>query len=361
MITRREFGLLATGAGLGLCAPAVVTAKGIPTVRMANASGVIDSQLIFFTAGLHPRLNYYGEESLQVEVVNMPGAGSSMQAVATGSVDVAPLSAPATLNVYARNPNIDILAAYCWLRQAHWDIGVKPDSPIAALTDLKGRRIGIRNQGDTGFFGARAMLKEIGINPDTDVEWIAIGDGGPAGDAVYKGRVDAMAFWDGAFARIDIAGFPLRFLPRTEGMKRLFGNAYNVRKSTFADNKDIYARFFRAMAKSTAFAYANPELSIQLAWEVFPETRPKGKSQSQAMTEALKIVDIRKDKWFPGAWAKDQRFGAMTTDEWEAQVEFVGLSDKIADVTPLFTNDLIDEVNRFDRNAIVAEARAMKL
>ena len=115
------------------------------------------------------------------------------------------------------------------------------------------------------------------------------------------------------------------------------------------------------MAKSTAFAYANPELSVHLAWQVFPETKPKGKSEAQAMKEALKIVNIRKDKWFPGAWAKDQRFGAMSQDEWEAQVDFVGLKDKIKDVTPLFSNDLIAEVNKFDRKAIEAEAKAMKL
>jgi len=49
-------------------------------------------------------------------------------------------------------------------------VAVKPDSPIKSLAELKGKKIGIRNQGDTGYFGARAMFKEIDINPDKDVE-----------------------------------------------------------------------------------------------------------------------------------------------------------------------------------------------
>jgi ABC-type nitrate/sulfonate/bicarbonate transport system substrate-binding protein len=35
---------------------------------------------------------------------------------------------------------------YCWLRQAHWSIAVKPDSPIKSIAELKGKNIGIRNR-----------------------------------------------------------------------------------------------------------------------------------------------------------------------------------------------------------------------
>jgi NitT/TauT family transport system substrate-binding protein len=359
MMTRRKFA--AAAAVLAVARPFVARGASLPAVRIGNASGLIDPQLIFQTVGENKRLGFYEKEGVSVEVVNMSGAGQTLQAVATGNADVSAVSPVAFLNVYARNPNIDVIFDYCWLRQPHWSIAVKPDSPIKSLQELKGKTIGMRNQGDTGYFGARAMFKEISIDPDKDVSWIPIGDGGPAGEAIYKGRVAAMAFWDGAFARIENAGFPLRHLPNTPSMQHLFGNAYCVRKSTTEKTRDMLTRFYRAMAKSTVFAHTNPELSIRLHWEVYPESKPKGKTDEQAMKEALHVVNSRKDKWLPGAWQTDKRFGAMNEDEWKAQVTFVGLQDKIKDVRGIFTTALLDDVNKFDRAAVEQMAKTMKI
>ncbi len=361
MLTRRDFGLMSAGAGLSLITVGETNAQGITKIRMANASGIIDSQIIFLTAGMNPKLGFYAQEKIDKDIINMSGVGQTIQAVTTGNSEVSPISPPGLFNVYLKNPTIDLVCVYCWLRQVHWGIVVKPDSPAKSIADLKGKKIGIRNQGDTGFIGAKPMLKEIGLDPDKDVEWVAIGEGGPAGDAIYKGRVDAMAYWDGGIARVELAGFPLRYLPNTPGMQNLFGNAYGVKKSEFTKNKDVLTRYFRAMAKSTVFAYANPEASVKLAWEVFPETKPKGKSDEEAMTDAMKVVNSRKDKWLPGAWAKDKRWGAMSNEEWEAQVDFAGLKGEIKDVTPFFSNDLIEEVNKFDAKAIEKLAKEWKI
>jgi NitT/TauT family transport system substrate-binding protein len=250
---------------------------------------------------------------------------------------------------------------YAWLRVPSWGIVVKPDSPVKTIADLKGKTIGIRNQGDSGYAGGRAMLTELGINPDKDVDWLPIGEGGPAGQAIYRGAVDAMAFWDGSFARIELAGFPLRHLDNTPGSRKLNGAAYGVRKSDLAKNRDLYVRFFRAMAKSTVFSVTNPELSIALHWQVYPETKPKGKTDAEAMREALTIVNARKDKWLAAPWQTDKRLGAMNKEEWEAQIKFVGLQGKIKDISGAFTNDLIDDINKFDAAAVKAQAKAMVL
>jgi NitT/TauT family transport system substrate-binding protein len=361
MLTRRQFNALMGSAATTLAAPHVGRAQSRPVVRLGNAAGIIDPQLIFLTMGQHKRLNYYAEENCELEILNLSGVGQTIQAVATGNCETSAVSPIGYLPVYAKTPGIDIVAAYCWLRQPHWSVAVKPDSPIKSLADLKGRNVGIRNQGDTGYFGARAMFAELGIDPDKDVDWVSVGEGGPAGEAVYRGRVDAMAFWDGSFARIEIAGFPLRHLPNSPGMQKLFGNFYGVRRSALTKDRDLYARFFRAMAKSTVFAYANPDLSIRLHWELYPESKPKGKSDQEAFAEAKKVVDSRKDKWLPAAWQADKRFGAMSREEWEAQVAFSGLQGQVKDVSPLFTTELLDDVNKFDRAAIEAQARTMAI
>jgi NitT/TauT family transport system substrate-binding protein len=296
-----------------------------------------------------------------LDIINMSGSGQTLQTIATANVETSAISPTVFLPVYVKNLDIDIIFPYIWLRQPHWSVAVNPDSSIKSLAELKGKTVGIRNQGDTGYFGARAMFRELDIDPDKDVEWVSVGDGGPAGEAVYRGRVDAMAFWDGSFARIEIAGFPLRHLPNSPGMQKLFGNGYAVRRSDLAKRRELYVGFFRAMAKSTVFAYANPDLAIKLHWDIYPETKPKGKTDQEAFTEARKVVDSRKDKWFAGAWQTDKRFGGQTLDEWQAQVHFAGLDGQVNDLNKVFTTEILDEVNKFDRTAIEAKAKAMKI
>ncbi|MCC7348778.1 MAG: ABC transporter substrate-binding protein [Variibacter sp.] len=361
MVSRREFTLLAASAGITLLSTGPLNAQGRPTIRMANAAGVVDPQLMFATVGQSNRLKYYEQEGVELEVVNMSGSAQTLQAIASGNSETANIAPLFFLPLFAKDPSIDIITVYAWLRIPSQGIVVKPDSPVKTIADLKGKTIGIRNQGDTGYPFARVMLKELGIDPDKDVEWIPIGEGGPAGQAIHRGRVDAMAFWDGSFARIEVAGFPLRYLENTPGMKRLNGAQYGVRRSDLAKNRDKYVRYFRAMAKSTTFALANPELSIALHWEVYPETKPKGKTHAEAMAEALKVVNARKDKWVAAPWQADKRMGAMDLAEWQAQVEFAGLTGQVKDLAAIFTNDLIDEINAFDKDAVVKQAKAMVL
>ena len=53
--------------------------------------------------------------------------------------------------------------------------------------------------------------------------------------------------------------------------------------------------------------------------------------------------------------------GGSTLKEWQALVCFVQAEDKIKDASVLFTNDLLDDVNKFDRKAIQDQARRMTL
>jgi NitT/TauT family transport system substrate-binding protein len=361
MLTRRRFGQSLGAAALGVvAAPGILRAK--PSVlRLGNAAGVNDAQLSFLTIGQHPKLGYYAAEGVDIEVVNMSSASQTLQALATGSVEFATLGATTYLPIYAKNPALDIIGVYNWLRQSQVQVGVKPDSPITSIADLKGKRIGIRNQGDTGYFGLQAMFEELGYSPTKDAEYISVGSGGPAGAALYGDRIDALAIWDGEMARVELAGFKMRFLPNTPGLQKLFGAAYGISRTSLKNDRERYVGMFRAMAKATIVAGANPELAVRLHWQVYPESKPKGKSEEEAMREALYILASRKDKWFAAPWQADKRMGASTAEEWQAQIRYAHLEDQIKDPGVLFTNELIADINNFDRAAVEQTAKTLTL
>jgi NitT/TauT family transport system substrate-binding protein len=362
MITRRGFIQVSGAAGAAVVLSNRFADAQLPKLRQGNAAGITDAQLAFETVGQHPRLNYYKDEGVDIEILNMTGSAQTLQALAAGNVEFTNLAPPIYAQGFAKNPDMNVISAYVWMRQVHWSVTVKPESPIRDLRELKGKKIGIRNTGDTGFFGAKAMFKELGFDPEKDFEWISVDRGAPAAQALARGQVDALAIWDAEYARIENLGIvKLRHLPNTPGMKDLFGGSFGVNRSALKANRDRLVRLFRGMAKSTVFAAANPELAIRLHWQVYPETKPKGKSDEEALREALHVIKTRTWKWLPADFHEDKRIGGSTLREWQALVRFVNLQDQIRDANVLFTNELLDDVNEFDRKAIEDQAKRMTL
>jgi NitT/TauT family transport system substrate-binding protein len=254
-----------------------------------------------------------------------------------------------------------VISTYVWLRRLVYAVGVKPDSPIKRIEDLAGKRVGIRSQGDAAYPGVSAMLSELGVDPKKSVEWLAVGSTAPAGEALYRDRVDALAIWDAEFARIESAGFKLRYLENSPGSRKLFGGSFGVNRKILPAQGARLGGLFRALAKSTVFAYENPSLAIRMHWDLYPESKPKGKTDEDALKDAIHTLNSRKDKWFAAEWQEDKRIGGSTRADWQVQVDRLGLQQRIPDVGTLFTNELIPKANDFDRQAVVAQARAMRL
>lgn len=359
MLTRRAFGLLVPSSAL-LLAPPASRAAGPATVHFANGSGFNDTQMIYLTAGMSRKLGYYAEEGEAVEMLDMSGNAANEQAVLTGVCDVGSFSVVGgAMNVIAEHPSVDLIVVYCWLRKPFWVMAVKEDSPFQSIRDLKGKTIGMRNAGDTGYVGGRHLLEDFGIDPDRDVSWIAVGEPGPAGLALTRGTVDALAYLDTGCVRMELEGIKLRFLPLSARVKNMPGAYFAVRKPALEKERDFFVRFFRGLAMSTLFAYTNPDVAIKLHWALYPETKPRDLSDAEAMKEARAVLDIRRVNWVPAPGDPDQRIGGMSKAEFAAEVAYMGLATKIPDVSPYFTTDLLDDANKFDHQAIINQAKAM--
>jgi NitT/TauT family transport system substrate-binding protein len=365
MLTRRRFGIAAAAGAATLAAPAVGRAQQLVKMRVGLASGVNDAQVAFQSIGMHPKLNWYKEEGVELEIVNSSSTMTPLQLLTTGQIEFATIAPGTLLPPYAANANLGITCAYMWMPRVHTHVVVKPDSAITEIKHLKGKKIGIRGPGDSGYFFLQAVFKQMGIDPQKDVEWVSINAGGPAGQALYNGTVEAISIWDVEYTRIEIAGFKLRPLANPPGASDLFGNSYAVPVAAFEKSKARYAGLFRAIAKGQLFTANNPRAAVQLHWDLYPESKPKGKSEQEAMDDMLKILATRRDKWFQPESSPDRRMGAARREQWEASVKFIGLINpkvaEIKDVSKLYTNEVIDDANKFDRKAFVEAAKGFKV
>jgi NitT/TauT family transport system substrate-binding protein len=362
MLTRRDFGV-----GLGAVAftglPAF--AQGVKTLKVANTAGVMDAQQCFITAGQHPKLNFYKSEGVDVEYVNMTSITQALQSLMTHQVHFGPMAPGILLPAMAKEPSLDLVAVYEWLPRNANVIVVKPGSPINSAADLAGKKIGVRNQGDPGIVVTKTMLAELGLKDDRN-EYIAIGDGAPAGAAIDNDRVDAMVTFDTAAARIELVGTKLRYVPLTPKFAKVGSSWICVPRKSLKDDRKAYVGLFRAMAKSTLFAHSNLDAAIDAHWGVYPESKPKGKSEEEARKEMKFILKDRKENWMRRPDDGDQRFGASSLEEWKAHLAVASETAKMPDLAKqvdpkkVFSNELIDEVNAFDRKAIVQMAQSFK-
>jgi len=365
MLTRRQvtFGTATAGlyAGLGS-----TFAESPRILKLGNASGFNDPQQCFITSGRHSKLGYYASEGVDIEFVNMSNVSQALQALATGQVDFGTLIPGVYLPAIAKD-NLNLIAVYNFLPRNGNSVVVKPDSPFQSVADLKGKKIGIRNQGDSGAIIMKVMFAELGLDASS-LEFIAVGDAGPAGVALSEGRVDAIASYDTAAARIELAGFAVRYLALTPEFAKVSVGWFGVSKNYLKENRKVLVALFRGMAKSTIFAHENLDQAIKIHWSLYPESKPKSKSEDEAMHEMRLLLKLRNDNWMRWPSDPEQRMGASKAIDWTSQIAMTSVSSKnpelaaqLGDINRLYSNELIDEVNAFDRTAVVRQAREFTL
>ncbi|MGJ7533142.1 MULTISPECIES: ABC transporter substrate-binding protein [unclassified Variovorax] len=365
MLTRRDFGL---GLGaLGLAGGLPALAQNLRVMKVANTAAVNDPQQCFVTAGQHPKLNFYKPGGVDVEYVNMSNMTQALQSLRGGHVDFGPAVPGILLPAMAKDPTLDLVSVYKWLPRNANVIVVKPGSPIKSAADLAGKRIGVRSQGDSGIVVTKTMLAELGLKDDK-CEYIAIGDGAPAGAAIDNDRVDAVVSFDTAAARIELMGTKLRYVPITPKFAQVGSGWICVPRKLLKEERKALVALFRGIAKSTIFAHNNLDAGIDLHWAVYPESRPKGRSEEEVRKELAFVLKDRKNSWMRRPDDPDQRIGASSLAEWKANIEMTAessknpkLAEELGDPNRLFTNELIDEINAFDKQAVVEMAKAFRL
>jgi NitT/TauT family transport system substrate-binding protein len=343
----------------------MVFAQGVKTLKVANTAGVMDAQQCFITAGQHAKLDFYKSEGVDVEYVNMASITQALQSLMTSQVQFGPMAPGILLPALAKEPSLDLVAVYEWLPRNANVVVVKAGSPIKSVADLAGKKIGVRNQGDPGIVVTKTMLAELGLKDDK-CEYIAIGDGAPAGAAMDNDRVDAMVTFDTAAARVELVGTKLRYVPLTPKFNTVGSSWICVPRKALRDDRKAYVGLFRAMAKSTLFAHSNLDAAIDAHWGVYPQSKPKGKTEDEARREMKFILKDRKENWMRRPDDPDQRFGASSLAEWKAHLAAAAETSRNpelprqVDVSRAFSNELIDEINAFDRKAIVQMAASFK-
>lgn len=325
------------------------------TVGIPEAIKIDYAFLAFATA-----LGYFAEEGIEIEIIALDGSAVLIPQVANKNIDVAFVNPGLLVLAVSRNEPFPVRYLYNHYRSQVFQIITKADSDVAKLEDLQGRAFGVPSLAGGEIPLVKLIFATAGIAWD-DLEVLPTGFGPAAWRRLADGEIDGWVSPVAEAERVQISGTPVRRLELLEPFNRLFANGFIAHNDRIAGDAALLAAFGRAVAKGTTACEANLDNCLKAYWTLDPNAKPASEAdQAQWLSQsrqllgaifgsALKLQPGNPDLWgnYPdGAW--QQLFDTM---EAGGQIESADL-----DASLLHTNELIEEINDFDRGAVEQDA-----
>jgi NitT/TauT family transport system substrate-binding protein len=309
---------------------------------------------------------FFDEEGLDVELKSARGSALGAQLVVTGQADVVHAGTSVGLMVPVSKGS-PLIAFYNMITQNFQMPAVPAESPIKALTDLKGKKLGVIGQATATIPIVKAVLEDAGVDPNKEVTFVDVGYGAQAAAALWVTRqVDALAMYDSVYAAIENVNpdkYKLRILTSPLSERISFQTALVTKPETLKSKRDMLVRLGRAHAKSTVFALENPDAAVRIHFKRYPEQRPKGDEASVLAAGRRGLLARLTHMRIDNMAVKRDKWGFMHPIDVETYLDMlkkIGDVDKAVKADSLYTNELIDEINRFDVEAVRRKAREFK-
>ena len=245
----------------------------------------------------------------------------------------------------------------------HTTILVSRKSGIEKPADLKGKRVGVTSMASAGVIIARAMAAINGMDPDRDISIVVAGEAAQTAALLRGNQVDALSQFDTQYALTENAGAKLRALEDdNKSIANFPSNGLVTLEETLQNKRAEALALAQGYAKGTVFAIANPEAAIRILWEVYPQTKATGKDEATALKDDLTTLNARIKNWRLAAGGVT-KWGENSIPNYDAYVDFLVKNGVLKTRTPasdLVTNELIEDINKFEENEIADMAKAYK-
>ena len=347
---------LAAAALAGAAMPA--DAQELQKLRLGFGTKVVSPMIANIL--IPEYLGYYREEGLTLEFFPLGPNTVVLEQISSKRIEFATGVPTVQLPIVARGDKLPTVNFFEFTYPFKYGLAVTPKSTVTSLADLKGKMLGVSSLGLTDFPVLKMILKRNGLDPDKDVNILAVGEGVPGGQALQRGAVDALFSYDTQFGQIEAVGIQLRYVPLPPNVPMIGGFYLTARHETLQQNRKWAVGVGRAVAKGQVFIRENPRAAAYTFLQMFPEAAPRAASLEQQI-KAIMIPIEKRSPFFSSYDKSISKWGEMSLGEFKEEVDFLGLTDKITDVAALFTNELIGEINAFDAEKIRAQARGFKI
>lgn len=226
-------------------------ARGQERLRVVYSQFVMTNSVGWFAreAGLFDR------HGVGVDLVYVDST-PAVHALTAGQVQMGIMSGGLAVGPYLNGLDMVMLAA--WSNLLSYQLIARPE--IRRPEDLRGKVIAIGRFGAAADWGARLILRKLGIHETRDVQIIQAGGGGPATRlaAMQAGKFDATVLDPPSTVQARRMGFRSLADGVELGIPFLQGGLV-ARKTFIRTHEDVVARVVRAMVDGIHYAKTNRE------------------------------------------------------------------------------------------------------
>lgn len=309
-------------------------------------------------------LGYFDAEKLEVELVPLSGSGVIIPQLLAGQIHASGASLEPL--VIARQPgkqNFPLKFVYNYLRNSVWEFAVLENSPVKTLADLKGKRIGVVSLGAGNVYTTRAILAASGVDWKS-VTIQPVGFGAQAFHALKTDQVQVLNLWESMHAALEVSGTPIRRLPLPKEFQGMSSHGFSVTDKLFNENPQLIARFGRAVSMGSVACYAAPENCLKAFWKHYPGQKPKTGTEEEILKRELAIMMPRMENVMYFRPEDPKLMGAYSDRDWKLLIAALQEGGEVTNpdipMSSLYSNALVPEYNKFDREAVIRQAKAWK-
>lgn len=348
--------LLGSAIASSLATAAIANDK----VTYGTASRVGLANTVMYAA---EALGLFKEEGIDLETVQFEGSGVVFPQIANNTITIGyPIPDILIVSHDTGKDPLPVKFFYNVTRKYNWEIIVPEASSIKELKDLKGKIIGVGGLSWGNVPVTRAMLKEAGLNTETDVTIVPVGQGASAVEAFVRGKIDALNQFDVVHSQIEASGVKIRRIPIPNKYLQLSGNSFAASQSLLKNKPDLLVRFGRAYSKGLVVCEANPEGCIRLFWKMHPAAKPVGDEQ-KIMKEAVIVMVNNLNLKLPDGELSKRRYGEFDQAGWKTNVDVLHQVGTVKNpnikVEDLYTNEFVAKFSDFNPEEYVKRAKSL--
>lgn len=289
---------------------------------------------------------YFAEEGIEVDFQPLDGGGEVVTQLLAGNGDFANIPVGPVVEAIEQGQT-HLRAVWNYVYGSIFYIAVPADSDIETAADLEGRTVGISELSGGEVPVVRGIIQSGGLNPEEDVELVAIGEGTALTvRALEEGQVDAYGGSVNDIVALQAQDLDLRYI-LPDALLELPASGIVVPQEFIDENRDLVAGFLRAATKGSYWATVDPDATLCVLKEVTPEqfAEPAGEMIFEAV--------------LPITWAPEGTpMGSQSPETWGAYFDFIGAERPDIDLSEIVIDDFIEEANDFDEEAVAADANA---
>ena len=339
----------------GLAAVAVLLLAGGPALADDALSVVKDAK----TPPLMNALNliaegagFYRDEHLKVSAILTSSPLEALQICASGKGDICPVGMEPLVMRYDEGMRMKMFLARA--SKFGYVIGVPVDSPIRALADFKGKKIGVHSTtGTSAVFATQSTLSAAGLQ-SADYELVTIGMEDQAIGELASGHVVAAALPFYELIPFMVAGTKLRIL-RHPTLGEVANAGYAAAPPVIAAKADALKHFSRAIVKASLLVRYNPAKAARAL--LTADGKPFGDADVQRKTVELTVWEDD----LPAANPDNRRIGEISITGMQAYIQLLkdaGLTKTVIPASQVVTEEFIEFANAFDHKSVVQYAKS---